>query len=71
MRTAKGIKGIRKFMAERAYDAGWHVFLDDDYVAYFAGSTAYDVHSMLERTTKLEITLTGWTGNGLTFVSGS
>jgi hypothetical protein len=69
MRHIKGIKGIQGFKANKAYDTGWHVFLDDEYVAFYSTSNAYDVHSSLERTTRMTITLTGWTGNGLTFIS--
>lgn len=69
MQTAKGLKGIRKFLAVDAERNGWHVWLDDDYVAYYTDQNVAGIHATLTRTTRLNITLTGWTGNGLTFTS--
>ncbi|MEV6638079.1 hypothetical protein AB0M54_45890 [Actinoplanes sp. NPDC051470] len=61
MKTAKGLAGIRNFVATDAKKAGWHVFLTDTYVGYVADKNVFEIAK------DRGATLLGWTGNGVTF----
>ncbi len=59
MKVAKGIKGIRKFLAENR--KGWHVTIDDEYIDYF------DETVLQIRQNYHGYTLVGFYGNVLIF----
>lgn len=65
VKTAKGIKGIRKFLNPNNEGGkfGWHVFTENTYEGFSEVSALATIH---EWNAKGYI-LTGFTGNGLTF----
>lgn len=62
MKTAKGIQGIRKFLATRATGTGWHVFLMDEYVGYVENRTVAEIAA-----DRGDAVLLHFVGNSITF----
>lgn len=63
MKIATGIKGIRKFLADN--NSGWHVMIDDRYVAYVSMTVA----DVFETFDDMGLTFVGWAGNGVHFTT--
>ncbi len=63
MNIAKGITGIKKFLAETAKNTGWHITTETQYLAYIEW-TGTDVIKMMSEN---GYTFLGFTGNGLCF----
>lgn len=68
----RGIKGIRKFLANATQKtSGWHVFFNDAY-SHFVDADGETAFQMIERLTNSgKWVFTGPTGNGLYFTSVS
>lgn len=63
VRVAKGIVGIRKFIAIDAEKTGWHVMVEESYIGYFPQSGI----ELIKQFSTMGRTFIGWTGNGLSF----
>ncbi len=63
MNIAKGIKGIRKFLATDAAKTGWHITTETQYIGYIEWVGTNVIEMMSEN----GYTFLGWTGNGLCF----
>lgn len=59
IKTAKGIDGIRKFLASEVDTNNWHIFTVDAYVTFTSGTAR-------EWITKHGAKLIGFSGNGIT-----
>lgn len=64
MKIYKGIKGIRKFLADDT--SGWHVWIDGDYYEYSYDKVS-EIFSRLSNSKVAVYYFTGWTGNNLFF----
>lgn len=64
MNIAKGIKGIRKFLAVDALGTNWHVTTKNEYLFFDGERTGIEI---IEDFSARGFTFLGWTGNGLCF----
>ncbi len=67
MKVAKGIDGIRNFLANKAKEqtSGWHIFRNPtDPTTEFSTETA---ETIIKDMNNQGLTFTGWSGNGLFF----